>query len=118
MDSKFLMLKPVQFFFTSMKKKFNCPTIQSVPIKDYKVYRFPFKEMLQDLLYSLKDKIHIYNHQIDTVNGDCDELWCTNWMKLTYDQKPINSETHIYLPLIMYSDKTGTDAYQRNRLEP
>ena len=39
-------------------------------------------------------------------------------MKTTFDKQPINSDTHVYLPIITYQDKTGTDSYQRYPLEP
>ena len=47
--------------------------------------------MLQDLLYSVKDKIHICDTLENVVDDSSDELWCINWMKENFEKKCINS---------------------------
>ena len=74
--------------------------------------------MLQDLLYYLKDKVHICDSLEKIVDNSGDNLWCTNWMEETFQKTNIDSSTHVVLPLITYQDKTGTDAYQRYLMEP
>ena len=52
-------------------------------------------------------------HLKKIVDDSGDELWCTNWMKETFQKTNIDSNTHVILPLIIYKEKMGTDAYQR-----
>jgi len=49
-----------------------------------------------------------------------DELWDTDWMTRTFNgaHRDFDHTKDVMLPLILYIDKTGTDAYQRYSLEP
>jgi hypothetical protein len=104
-------------FLRTMQEKFNCPTLRTSVVSDCTVFRFPFNEMLQDLVDSHPNEIHIFNGTPEP--GD--ELWNTSWMQETFAQyceDGFDPEKDIMLPIIIYMDKTGTDAYQRYTLEP
>jgi hypothetical protein len=106
-------------FLRKMQEKFNCPTLLTSIVSDCTVFRFPFTEMLQDLINSRKNEIHLFNGTPEP--GD--ELWNTSWMQETfaqqYDQgRDFDPAKDIMVPIVLYMDKTGTDAYQRYTLEP
>jgi hypothetical protein len=103
-------------FLRKMQENFNCPTLLTSVVSDCNVFRFSFTEMLQDLVDSQQNHIHLFNGSIEP--GD--ELWNTSWMHTTFDQygPDFDNENEIMLPIILYMDKTGTDAYQRYSLEP
>ena len=103
-------------FLRRMQEKFNCPTLLTSVVSDCTVFRFPFNEMLQDLVDSHPNEIHLFNGSPEP--GD--ELWNTSWMQTTFAQygTDFDTEKEVMLPIILYMDKTGTDAYQRYSLEP
>jgi hypothetical protein len=103
-------------FLRRMQEKFNCPTLLTSVVSDCTVFRFPFNEMLQDLVDSHPNEIHLFNGTPEP--GD--ELWNTSWMHTTFLQygEDFDLEKEVILPIILYMDKTGTDAYQRYSLEP
>jgi hypothetical protein len=100
------------------------PRIQSTVLNQQEVFRFTFVDMLQDLIYSSSDYLHLivprHEHEIPEA-GTEHELWNTTWMRNTFESeayKDFNPETDIMVPMIIYMDKTGTDAYQRYGMEP
>ena len=111
----------------SLYHRFACPQVERRKVSSYDVYKFPFVGMLQDLLDNCGSDIHI----IENIPGKSDqnislatksELWNSSWMADTFRNcqtyKNFNKEKDIMLPLILYMDKTGTDALQRYSLEP
>jgi Plavaka transposase len=114
----------------SLYQQFPCPKVQQCKVSSYDVYKFPFVGMLQDLLDNCASDIHIIEK--DMVNSvNCGpgihcatkaELWNSSWMQDTFQKcrtyENFDKEKEIMLPLILYMDKTGTDALQRYSLEP
>ena len=94
------------------------------------MFRFPMKDMLQDLLLS-----HYFD-SIDNVLINCDadgnvlkfeprvdyelsEVMSRKWAQDSFDQiREYDPAKDLFVPLILYADKTGTDRYQRYPLEP
>jgi hypothetical protein len=107
-------------FLRRMQEKFRCPTLTSTVVSDCSVFMFPFQEMLQDLLDSRQDdEIHLFDPTVDKDADSGCELWNTPWMHHTIASYPdFDPEKEVLLPIILYMDKTGTDAYQRYSLEP
>ena len=105
-------------FMVHLQKIVPSPTLVTVVIDGVTLYRFPFKEMLQDLLLSQRENFHVYNPTIDSIPGSGSELWNTPWMKDTYNMMISDDQTEILIPIILYMDKTGTDSFQRYPLEP
>lgn len=115
---------------TLMAKLVKCkqvPTIQTTVLHKQPVLRFVFKEMLQELLHTAREHLHIIVPKLDTdevippETGTEHELWNTPYMERTFLMEPYHQfdpKTDIMLPLIMYMDKTGTDVNQRYPLEP
>lgn len=113
----------------SLYEKFHYPQVQTRQIASYHVHKFPFVDMLQDLVDSCGNDIHIIDipntaataEQNDNLTTKS-ELWNTSWMVNTFRNcrtyHDFDSKTQIMLPLIIYMDKTGTDALQRYSLEP
>ncbi len=107
-------------FLNSLKKKFKTPSVDSITISESTVFKFPFMHMLQNLLDVIGTDLHLINPASITTTGSKDELWNTNWMINTfrYAHRDFSMERDVMLPIIIYMDKTGTDAYQRYSLEP
>ena len=107
-------------FLKSLKKKFKCPSVDSMTIGDSTVFRFPFVHMLQNLLDVIGPDLHLINPDSIRTTGSPDELWNTRWMINTfrYVHRDFSMEEDVMLPIVIYIDKTGTDAYQRFSLEP
>ena len=107
-------------FLRRMQEKFRCPTLTTTVVSDCSVFMFPFQEMLQDLLDCRgDDEIHLFDPTVDKDADSGCELWNTPWMHQTMASYPdFDSEKEVLLPIILYMDKTGTDAYQRYSLEP
>jgi hypothetical protein len=119
---------------TALKKRFPSPGVLSRTLDTTKIFFFPFIHMLQDLLDTMKDDIHIIMAPADSNQSSSysplsdqhladdlgDELWDTDWMKRTFNgpHRDFDNTKDVMLPLILYMDKTGTDAYQRYSLEP
>jgi hypothetical protein len=112
----------------SLYDRFPCPQVQQCKVASYDVYKFPFVGMLQDLLDNCGSDIHIINNDVSnrsethTNSATKSELWNSSWMSDTFQKcrpyKNFNKDKEIMLPLIIYMDKTGTDALQRYSLEP
>ncbi len=104
-------------FLKKMQTKFRCPTLLTAVVSDCTVFRFPFTEMLQDLIDSRQGDIHFFDPGNDPTGDPSStdaELWNTRWMHETFESyNGMDTEKEILLPLIIYMDKTGTDAYQR-----
>jgi hypothetical protein len=107
-------------FLKSLKKKFKSPDISSVTVGKSPVFKFPFVHMLQNLLDVVGPDLHLINPNAITPSASSDELWNTRWMINTfrYGHRDFLMERDVMLPIIIYMDKTGTDAYQRYSLEP
>ena len=109
-------------FLHTLKKRYTCPQIETRLVQNRKVFLFPFVHMLQDLVNETQVQIHSIcplSTPSDT-SGTDDELWNTPWMHQTFEcsHRTFNPSEDIMLPIILYMDKTGTDAYQRYSLEP
>lgn len=107
-------------FIKSLKKKFKTPSVDSTRIGESTVFKFPFVHMLQNLLDVVGTDLHLINPDTISMTGSPDELWNTRWMINTfrYGHRDFSIDHDIMLPIIIYIDKTGTDAYQRFSLEP
>jgi hypothetical protein len=109
-------------FLKKMQTKFRCPTLLTAVVSDCTVFRFPFTEMLQDLIDSRQGDIHFFdpgNDRTGEPSSTDTELWNTRWMHETFESyNGMDTQKEILLPLVIYMDKTGTDAYQRYSLEP
>jgi hypothetical protein len=109
-------------FLHALKTSYNCPMIETCLVQNRKVFVFPFIHMLEDLVNEMQAEIHMICPSSTTsdLSGTDDELWNTPWMKQTFEccHRSFNSNEDIMLPIILYMDKTGTDAYQRYSLEP
>jgi Plavaka transposase len=107
-------------FLKSLKKKFNSPVVDSVTVGKSPVFKFPFIHMLQNLLDVVGPELHLIDPTAIRSTGLTDELWNTRWMVDTfrYGHRDFTMGSDVMLPLIIYMDKTGTDAYQRYSLEP
>jgi hypothetical protein len=109
-------------FLKRMQEKFRCPTLVTTVVSDRSVFHFPFTEMLQDLIDSRQSDIHFFDPDNDPVGQPSSkdaELWNTPWMQKTFESYgDMDTKKEILLPIIIYMDKTGTDAYQRYSLEP
>lgn len=109
-------------FLRSLKKNYSCPTIETRMVQNRKIFLFPFVQMLEDLVNEIEVQLHTIepsSTNIDIIGTD-DELWNTPWMHQTFEchHHNFSSNHDIMLPIIIYMDKTGTDAYQRYSLEP
>eukprot|EP00428_Durinskia_dybowskii_P015260 CAMPEP_0170207474 /NCGR_PEP_ID=MMETSP0116_2-20130129/3314_1 /TAXON_ID=400756 /ORGANISM="Durinskia baltica, Strain CSIRO CS-38" /LENGTH=1164 /DNA_ID=CAMNT_0010457931 /DNA_START=4517 /DNA_END=8013 /DNA_ORIENTATION=+ len=109
-------------FLDSVKKFYTCPKIETRLVQNRKVFLFPFVDMLEDLVNDVQVQLHMIcpsPTNLDTSATD-DELWNTPWMRQTFEcsHRDFCSQDDIMLPIILYMDKTGTDAYQRYSLEP
>ena len=89
-------------------------------VGDSPVFKFPFVHMLQNLLDVVGPDLHLIDPTAIRSTGLSDELWNTSWMINTfrYVHRDFSMEQDVMLPIIIYMDKTGTDAYQRYSLEP
>ena len=100
------------------------PRIQTSLVNRQEVFRFNFHDMLQDLLYSSSNHLHMIMPEREQGNpeiGTEHELWNTPWMQNTFATEQYTSfdpKIDIMLPIILYMDKTGTDVNQRYSLEP
>ena len=113
-----------EFLMKSLYRQFPCPLVQQCKVSNYDVYKFPFVGMLQDLLDNCGTDIHVIDKS-NVDNGNLStrsELWNSSWMTDTFQKchtyKNFDKDKEIMLPLILYMDKTGTDALQRYSLEP
>ena len=108
-------------FLHSLKKTYTCPRIETCLVQNRKVFLFPFVQMLEDLVNEMQETFHVIRpSSTNQVSGTSDELWNTPWMHQTFacSHRNFNSREDLMLPIILYMDKTGTDAYQRYSLEP
>ena len=107
-------------FMKSLRRKFKTPVVNSAIVEGTPVFKFPFVHMLQNLLDVVGPDLHLINPATVTSSGSNDELWNTRWMINTfqYGHRDFSMEHDVMLPVIIYMDKTGTDAYQRYSLEP
>ena len=107
-------------FVKSLKKKYKSPVVESVSVGKSTVFKFPFLHMLQNLLDVVGPDLHLIDPTAIRSTGLSDELWNTRWMIDTfrYVHRDFSKESDVMLPVILYMDKTGTDAYQRYSLEP
>jgi len=117
-------------FIADMRRRVHVPTPIRTVVKDRAVYRFPFLEMVQDLLNSPKfddvenicvnkDALRRFMKFIPVDEHDNSEAMAKKWASMTFDSlENFDIERDFFLPLILYADKTGTDQYQRYPLEP
>eukprot|EP00980_Cylindrotheca_fusiformis_P005080 scaffold1076_cov81-Cylindrotheca_fusiformis.AAC.4 len=103
-------------FLKRMQNKFGCPSVQTNTISDCTVFSFPFAKMLQDLVDCRQGDIEYFDPDKDYSTGT--NLLDTKWASETYRKLRIDPNNECFLPLILYMDKTGCDAYQRYPLEP
>jgi hypothetical protein len=107
-------------FLKSLTRKFGTPVINTAIVEETPVFKFPFMHMLQNLLDVVGQDIHLIDPASIRPTGLNDELWNTRWMINTfqYGHRDFSTVHDVMLPIIIYMDKTGTDAYQRYSLEP
>ncbi len=102
-------------------------TYQSTNREKVEVIRFDFMEQLKDLLGDNDIFGDIENlvvnptnhwHPYDPSNNKLDKVLDGSWYQQTIQRIMTDPESEMILPIIMYLDKTGIDAYQRYGLEP
>ena len=117
-------------FLGRLQKRFSCPMPSLVEVNEnVSVPVFSLTEQLQDLLNSNhfdslenlcanpspQDRFNMYKA---TDDDELAEIMCGGWYLRTYQQYVTDPENEYVMPLILYADKTGTDAMQRYPLEP
>ena len=129
-------------FMASLHTKFPSPKprVVQVPIRDKKTGRptkhsvgvmvFPFLDQLTDLLQNHDIFSDPANLCLNTQETDFyaqftpeehdrfNESMGADWYRRTYHQLIQDPNTEVLIPIILYADCTGTDAYQRYSLEP
>jgi hypothetical protein len=103
-----------------LKGRFVCPTVKTSVVRGRKTFKFSLKEQLQDILTSRSHWIHHIDPSVDGPHQEDDELWNTEWLQNTCRQRYPNfdmTKERIF-PIILYTDKTGTDSNSRFTLEP
>jgi len=118
-------------FVTKLRREVNVPIPVQSTVHGHTVFRFPFLEMLQDLfdspVWDSVDNLCVNRDEAKRFSkyippDDCLddlEIMCRRWASDTYDGlKDFVEGEHLFLPLILYADKTGTDKMQRYPLEP
>jgi len=124
-----------QILMKHICERYNYPPVEEWEAAGHRVFRFPFVNMLQNLLDTNGSDLYMIN-PLECLRNDAGrynnirdedivtktELWNTSWMADTFSKcaayKNFDPETEVMLPLIIYIDKTGTDALQRYSLEP
>ena len=117
-------------FLEDMRQKVHVPAPIRSTVRGRTVFRFPLQEMIQDLLLSHHfdsiDKVLLrrdddgrllkFEPRVET---ELSEVMSRRWAQDTFDQIcDYDPSNDLFLPLILYADKTGTDRYQRYPLEP
>ena len=118
-------------FLSSLRTKIKTPRpYVSTSIPGHKIVKFSFQEQLQDLLASSRfddltnlcaneDRSSRFSQYIPTAADEVCEILGSRWYSLTCEKMTSrNHENVIVLPLVLYADKTGKDAFQRYPLEP
>ena len=116
-------------FLQKIKEKVVIPKPLKGSINDIDFPIFPFLDQLQDLLSSsiFKQKNNILVNEEShkrfleyepTQQQKYNEILGSQWYHDTYTMKIDDPNKQFLVPLIFYTDKTGTDMYQRFPLEP
>jgi Plavaka transposase len=99
-------------------------------VGDRPVVYFPFLDSLRDLLLSTTfddvDNLCVNKEEQDrfkpfqpVTNDDYGELMVKDWARESLEGiEDFDAEKDLFLPVMMYGDKTGTDVNQRYPLEP
>jgi hypothetical protein len=103
---------------------------QITKVQGQEVVHFSFLEMLHDLLLSTKfqgidnlcanrDESSRFGKFTPTSAEDCSEIMARNWADNMFESlKDFNLDNDLFLPLVLYGDKTGTNINQRYPLKP
>lgn len=129
-------------FMAKLHSKFPSPKprVVQVPLRDKKtgqptnhcvgVMVFPFLDQLTDLLEDHDIFADPTNLCLNTLEADFyaqfnpeekdrfNESMGADWYRRTYEQLITDPNSEVLIPIILYADCTGTDAYQRYSLEP
>ena len=129
-------------FMSNLHSKFPSPKprVVQVPLRDKKtgqptnhcvgVMVFPFLDQLTDLLQDhdiFSDPANLclniqeadFYAQFNPQEQDrFNESMGADWYRRTYQQFITDPNSEVLIPIILYADCTGTDAYQRYSLEP
>lgn len=112
-----------------VREKMSIPEPVSVPVGNSQVIKFPFLEMVTDLLTSdvfadpanlcvNKDPSQYFDIFQPPTSDKVNEVLATPWYVRTCQKLVVEPELDFVIPLILYTDRTGTDALQRYSLEP
>ena len=116
-------------FIKKIENNISIPMPHKFIVDDIEFPVFSFQEQLQDLISSSIFK----NEQLLLVNQEeekrfdqfqpspyhkFNEILGSQWYQDTYKLKIQDQNKEFLFPIIFYTDKTGTDAYQRFPLEP
>jgi hypothetical protein len=128
-------------FMTHLHKMFpsSKPRVEKVVVNDrhgqptshhLQVMVFSFLDQLTDLLADpeifadpsnlcINEMEEAFYSQFSPEEKDqFNEVMGADWYRRTYEQLITDPTSEILIPLILYADRTGTDAYQRYSLEP
>jgi hypothetical protein len=117
-------------FLCKMRKRVPTLVPRITKVQGQEVVHFSFLEMLHDLLSSTKfqgidnlcanrDESSRFGKFTPTSAEDCSEIMARNWANDTFESlENFNLDNDLFLPLVLYGDKTGTDVNQRYPLEP
>jgi hypothetical protein len=110
--------------------KVSAPAAKVTMVRDRPIVYFPFLDSLRDLLLSTTfddiDNLCINKEEQDcfkpfkpVTNDDYGELMVKDWARdLLEGIEDFDVENDLFLAVMMYGDKTGTDVNQRYPLEP
>lgn len=112
-----------------IRNKMSIPEPVTVTVSETNIIKFSFMEMMEDLLAGsvFADTANlcvspspeeIYRPYVPQEDDILHELMSTSWYKGTCEDIVKDPEKDFVIPLILYSDRTGTDALQRYSLEP
>ena len=118
-----------QTFLDNLRKKISCPRPIIVQVGPHQVPKFDLLEQITDLLKSvIFDDVGNLCVNLDqeerfapyeATPADCFvEVHGSRWHQTTDQQFVKDHDLEFLLPLMLHTDETGTDAFQRHPLEP
>jgi hypothetical protein len=105
-----------------MRKQVPTPQPRTTIVSGHEIVHFPFLEMLHDLLGSSKftDVSNLcvnpsvadrFSQFVPTTVEDWSELMSKQWANNTFASlEDVDPDNDLFFPLVLYANKTGTDA--------
>jgi len=120
-----------EVFLRTLSGKVPLPSPTMAKVKGHSVFKFSFLDMLQDLFDSpafesvsnlcVNEEVEKRFDKFVPSPGTIDDMEaaCRAWASETFDNlEGFIPGKDLFVPLIFYADKTGTDRFQRYPLEP